>query len=213
MKKIIGLAIAALIVITVAGVGTFAFFSDTETSTENTFMAGTLDLALSGGTQVVDSVTETWKIENLKPGDAGGNNGALTLKNNGTIAGYLNFSDINVDVTPGTGESHASDGVHDLSDALLVWIFIDANGNGVKDTGDVDLYGASTVYLSIRGIEAFDLSKVDIALAASGAAGDTTHITLKYQWANTNTEAFDNSCQGDSLTFGFTVNLTQDSKS
>lgn len=49
----------ALAVAAVSG-GTFAYFSDTETSTANTFTSGTLDMVLSGGTQSVDSVIGTW---------------------------------------------------------------------------------------------------------------------------------------------------------
>ena len=44
MKKIIGLTIAIVLAVGIFGVATFAYFTDTETSTGNTFTAGTLDL-------------------------------------------------------------------------------------------------------------------------------------------------------------------------
>ncbi len=44
MKKILGLTVAALLVMALVGGGTWAYFSDVETSTGNTFTAGTLDL-------------------------------------------------------------------------------------------------------------------------------------------------------------------------
>jgi len=42
MKKIIGLSIAALLIIGIVAVGTYAYFSDTAASTGNTWTAGTL---------------------------------------------------------------------------------------------------------------------------------------------------------------------------
>ena len=46
MKKILGLSVAALLVIAMVGGATWAFFQDTESSTGNRIMAGTLDLTL-----------------------------------------------------------------------------------------------------------------------------------------------------------------------
>ena len=46
MKTILMSVMAIAIVVGLVGVGTFAYFSDTETSTGNTFTAGTLDLAV-----------------------------------------------------------------------------------------------------------------------------------------------------------------------
>ena len=84
MKKILGLTIAALLVMALVGGGTWAYFSDVETSTENTFAAGTLDLKLTGGTQTIDSVTATWVTPaDWKPGET--IPGTLTLDNVGTI--------------------------------------------------------------------------------------------------------------------------------
>jgi spore coat-associated protein N len=86
MKKIIGLTIAAIIVIALAGVGTFAFFSDTEVSATNTFSAGTLDLKVSNdGITYADGVTATWGGTNLAPG-AAAISGHVDLKNAGTVA-------------------------------------------------------------------------------------------------------------------------------
>ncbi len=84
MKKILGLTVAALLVMALVGGGTWAYFSDVETSTGNTFAAGTLDLKLTGGTQAIDSVTATWVTPaDWKPGET--ISGTLTLDNVGTI--------------------------------------------------------------------------------------------------------------------------------
>ncbi|MDI6631298.1 MAG: TasA family protein [Thermoanaerobacteraceae bacterium] len=65
------LALALLLVAGMAGAGTFAYFSDTETSTGNTFTAGTMDLKVVDWNELTwkDGVTATWTATNMKPGD------------------------------------------------------------------------------------------------------------------------------------------------
>jgi spore coat-associated protein N len=46
MKKIIGLAISGLLLLALVAGGTYAYFSDTETSSGNSFTAGTLNLVV-----------------------------------------------------------------------------------------------------------------------------------------------------------------------
>lgn len=59
------------IVALLAGAGTYAYFSDTETSTGNIFTAGTMDLKLSHSSTGpwTDGVTATWTLSDMKPGD------------------------------------------------------------------------------------------------------------------------------------------------
>jgi len=54
-----------------AGAGTLAYFSDTETSTGNTFADGTLDLKVQDWDELTwaDGVTATWTMDDMKPGD------------------------------------------------------------------------------------------------------------------------------------------------
>lgn len=80
MKRILGLTIAFMLLIGMGGIGTWAYFQDTETSTGNVFAAGTLDLK----TDDVDGVTQTLYTSNLKPGN--NVSGSITLKNNGNLA-------------------------------------------------------------------------------------------------------------------------------
>ena len=74
-KLAMGIATGALAVSMIGG-GTYAYFSDTETST-NTFAAGTLDLSLNP--------TEIINVDNIKPGDTMtknfklGNEGSLDI--------------------------------------------------------------------------------------------------------------------------------------
>jgi len=46
LKKILGLTIAIVLIVGVVAGGTWAYFSDTETTTANTFTAGTIDISL-----------------------------------------------------------------------------------------------------------------------------------------------------------------------
>src|SRR5690625_5248717 len=62
IKKQLGIGImSAALGISLIGGGTFAYFSDSET-TENTFAAGTLDLSAEP--------TEIINVDNIKPGDS-----------------------------------------------------------------------------------------------------------------------------------------------
>lgn len=75
IKKKLGLGVAsAALGMALVGGGTFAYFSDTEVS-NNTFAAGTLDLAVDP-TVVID-------VDNLKPGDVMVRE--FQLQNNGTL--------------------------------------------------------------------------------------------------------------------------------
>ena len=65
MKKILGLTVAVLLSIGMVGIGTWAYFSDVETSTGNVLTAGTLDLK----TNDVDGVSQTLLATNMEPGD------------------------------------------------------------------------------------------------------------------------------------------------
>ena len=71
MRKILTAIFVVGLVATIAGAGTFAYFSDTRSSSENTFTAGTLDLQTMAWNSLVwsDGVTATWTATNMKPGD------------------------------------------------------------------------------------------------------------------------------------------------
>ncbi|MDD4876830.1 MAG: TasA family protein [Dehalococcoidales bacterium] len=99
MKKIMGLTVAALLIMGLVGGGTWAYFSDTESSTNNTFTAGTLNLTPSiAGTGPAGKVTVSdpatgdgidvnVAYANLVPGDSG--TITWTLENSGSIDGDL----------------------------------------------------------------------------------------------------------------------------
>jgi len=71
MKKLLLSILAIFLVIGLVGAGTNAWFQDTETSTGNTFTAGTLDLKIRDQDEPWgDGVTATWTASNMAPGDS-----------------------------------------------------------------------------------------------------------------------------------------------
>jgi len=94
MKKILlSLSIITAVAAIVIG-GTFAYFSDVETSNGNVFTAGTLDLK----TNDADGVTATWVLADMAPGGASVT-GSMVLKNTGTVAGdHVEISVVNTPI-------------------------------------------------------------------------------------------------------------------
>ena len=88
MKKLLLSMLAIFLVIGLVGAGTFAWFQDTETSSGNTFTAGTLDLKMQvDGVWGDDGVAYArWSGSNMAPGDNLGS-AAIRLKEFGTILG------------------------------------------------------------------------------------------------------------------------------
>lgn len=71
MRKllVVGLAIFLSLLIGLVGAGTWAFLSDTEASSGNSFSAGTLDLKIRDQDEPFgDGVTGTWTASNMAPG-------------------------------------------------------------------------------------------------------------------------------------------------
>jgi predicted ribosomally synthesized peptide with SipW-like signal peptide len=87
-RKIFASWIIIAVVSALLGAGTVAYFSDTETSSGNTFTAGTLDLKLSDHSSNgpwSDGVTGTWTLSNMMPGDETPT-ASVYFKNFGSVA-------------------------------------------------------------------------------------------------------------------------------
>jgi predicted ribosomally synthesized peptide with SipW-like signal peptide len=183
------------------GGGTYAYFSDTETSSGNTFTAGTLDLNLDS----VNTNVVKFTVTDVKPGDSGG--GTWTVVNVGSIPGYLDLESISVSEAIGTttdpelaDEVPPGTDTTQLGNYLLVHIFIDANNNGSWDAGEADIFGTNAAPAAINTIAGS--YALDLSLAASGG---TNYITLLWSVAT----ATDNRIQGDSVTLDITFELQQ----
>ena len=153
MKKILGLTIVAMLLIGMTGIGTWAYFTDTETSTGNTLTAGTLDLK----TDDADGVTQTLFATNMQPGDNVTSEN-ITLKNNGSVAGAtldIVFSYVESDNSPNpvNMSANATAAMLEVTAlnygglSLLSWVS-DNNSNTYRDMEDLknaDLSGQSGI--------------------------------------------------------------------
>lgn len=155
MKKII-LSLGVIAIVAVGAIGaTRSFFSDTETSTGNTFTAGAIDLKIdSHATYNNQEVAgSTWAVEkdlvtgdkffnfsDIKPGDVGENTISLHVINNdayvcATVSNLtdnengINEPESSVDTTPSTGE---------LSSTMLWKVWKD-DGDNIWETGETVL--------------------------------------------------------------------------
>lgn len=71
MRKLLLSMLTTLLLTGLLGGGALALFQDTETSSGNTFTAGTLDLKIKDQDEAYgDGVTATWTASNMAPGDS-----------------------------------------------------------------------------------------------------------------------------------------------
>jgi predicted ribosomally synthesized peptide with SipW-like signal peptide len=195
MKKILGLTVAALMVMGLVGGGTWAYFSDTETVSSNVMLAGTLDLGLSAtsNTSSTGSITGTFSATDWAPGST--ENATIYVNNNGNIA----MSTVNLTFSHGA----ITDGTPTTVD--------DWNGTADSDnltkmiTATTATWGGSPIG-SIQGQSLADL------------AGNSTGYDIGTLDADTETELFiewtfstaaTNGCQGDTVDLTITVTGTQ----
>jgi predicted ribosomally synthesized peptide with SipW-like signal peptide len=186
LKKVLFSVMSLMVVVGLVGGGAFAYFSDTETSTANTFTAGSLDLAMNP-TAAGAIVTEP----NTQPGQEYGPY-SVSFENIGTLPGkvFVNLSidQTNVDVDQtgqGTGEyrdaAYGGNGVNvspdDYAKKLIVtqayldgtstnvadwWAQQSINEGGLVATGEVVVNPASVTGFSPT---IYGLSKITLHFA------------------------------------------------
>ncbi len=210
MKKILGLAIAAIAVIAVAGVSTWAYFSDTETSTNNIFAAGTLDLKTSNdAVNYTDGVTATWGSGNNPVAPGYSSSGTVTLKNLGNIAAdhiEMKFTDVVVnnvsynstDLGPDiadmssvmqvTALSYGGTSILASEIAALDPIANGGNGDGILELNELN--GKTISSTTIPGTNGNTPQALSMTVAIPGSVG--------------------NGIQGDVVTLTVTFGLFQD---
>ena len=176
MKRILISMLAIFLVIGLASAGAFAWFQDTETSSGNTFTAGTLDLKIKdGGVDWLDGITTAeWTLSNMKPGDA--EYGSVDFRNFGSI--YANHMEITSDYTitdpPGPeSDTEENTPANEMAGEMIITemvysygstevnclpLITDANGNGVKDIYDLKTGGVNNLPLLQSGTQLASLS-------------------------------------------------------
>ena len=139
-KIIISLSIIAIVAVVSIGITT-AYFTDTETSEDNTMAAGTMDLNIDGGNVAV----KTMNLSDKAPGDTG--IATAILKNVGSLGGKLDIKVETVTNYPCTDATHgANDGTESCtSDAgtlganAKMALYIDVDKSGIWNSGDIEL--------------------------------------------------------------------------
>ncbi len=170
------------------GGGTLAIFSDTETSSNNVFAAGTLDLKVDGNDD--PNVPAYFSESNIKPGDSGGV--TISVANAGTIDGSLSIMIANVSNDPGaTTEPEPTPDNGELGSYLELRISYDSDGDGICDT-----------IIAENTIDSLENQVLD---AGSLAAGQSKTICIDWRLPNT----VGNDVQDDSVTFNIVFSLSQ----
>lgn len=179
---------------------TFAFFSDSGTSTNNVFGAGDLVLQLDDVDEgfVDDTVTESLGVTDLAPGDS--TEGFISLHNEGSVAA--------AEVVFGAGLT-SPDVTEDLAGVLDLEVKTGTDNTVCTDEGATD--HTSDINTAIGGIDGLQLSDLIAAdydslpgLAADGDLGDTYYVCLTLTLQEDAGDAFQGA--SDTVDFGFTAN-------
>ncbi len=220
MRKFLILGLAVVLALGMMG-GVFAVFQDTETSSGNTFTAGTLDLEIKDD-NIWDpdpwgnGVDLTWVMDNMEPGVSEVTN-YVTLRNVGSIRsdhveiGFYNTINDAIDIDVDSDSNPDS-----LPQDMAKWLEIDqmqygpinmksriksvsgwdVNGNGWLDLDDV---ARSSSVIA-------DSGPLDNLYSPEQVGGDISfHMTIKFNAGATS------DIQGDTLTTIVTFTLNQTS--
>ena len=213
MNKKILISLSVISVITAIAIGgTMAYFSDTETSENNTFAAGTMDLDINGA----DIAVRTMNLSDLAPGDDG--KGIATLKNSGSLSGELDIAMGTVTNYPCTdgkndGTEYCNANAGTLGANTEMALYVDVDGGGIWTSGDIGLKSDGSTYTSSISL---DYDNID---NYSGVAWDDVYGGLMVNgdqdgfvidW-KVSTDA-GNGIQGDALEFDITFTLEQADK-
>ncbi|MCM3241808.1 CalY family protein [Cytobacillus oceanisediminis] len=188
LKKKLGLGIAsAALGISLVGGGTFAYFNDVET-TNNTFAAGTLDLAVNP-TTIID-------VNNIKPGDRMSR--TFKLENNGSLDISKVLINTNYEVVNKSGAAANSD---DFGKHIRVNFLKNEDKNGVIQRPENIIVSTTLADLKGEMPDAVE-NKIWAFLGwgdeASGIeAGSSDDLYVQFEFVDNNADQ--NEFQGDSL--------------
>lgn len=175
MKKWTTILGSLVVIAAFVGIGAFGYFSDVETSNDNTFTAGSLNLTLDGndGTNVVK-----WAVGPMVPDNQP--KGTFVLANTGTVAGYLDLENIVVTskenniIEPEAAAGDVSDPEGELEDVLNLRLFVDLNCDGWISAGDTTFFNGKVGTIA----SSYDLNVLV-------PAGGSVCITGIYDWWST----------------------------
>ncbi|MGG1573160.1 TasA family protein [Fictibacillus sp. NRS-1165] len=191
LKKKLGLGVAsAALGLSLVGGGTYAYFSDSEV-TNNTFAAGTLDLA-ADPTTIID-------VDNIKPGDTMLR--GFELKNKGT----LDIKKVLLDTTYTVTDAKGDNGKADFGDHIRVnFLFnIDKLDVPVWSTtlGDLKKMDPAVVKNKFEAIFGQEWGTKGLV------AGSSDYLYVQFEFVDNGKDQ--NVFQGDSLNLKWTFNAEQ----
>ena len=185
-KKVVGLTIAVLLVTGMISIGTWAFFSDSQTVTNNVMAAGTLDLK----TDNADGMSHTLYATDMQPGETIGPD-YIVLKNSGSLDGSsldMSFSYYENDSSPNPVNMTANQtaAVIEVIELKYGGVSIlgnvtDTNSNGYRDIQDL----ANTDLTGLSGIAASSSKDFEIIIrprsdASKQFQADGITITMNF---------------------------------
>lgn len=187
IKKNIMIALtSAVLGLTLIVGGTYAYFSDSVV-TNNTFAAGTLDLAVKP--------TEIINVENMKPGDSFTRD--FELQNNGTLDIQKVLLETEYDVIDAEG-----DNTEDFGEHIEVEFLYNA------DKLDEVIYKTTLAELVDMTPEAVSEHVFSPLLGREGLpVGDSNDLIVKFNFIDNGEDQ--NQFQGDSLNIAWTFNAQQ----
>lgn len=187
IKKNIMIALtSAVLGLTLIVGGTYAYFSDSVV-TNNTFAAGTLDLAVKP--------TEIINVENMKPGDSFTRD--FELQNNGTLDIQKVLLETEYDVIDAEG-----DNTEDFGEHIEVEFLYNA------DKLDEVIYKTTLAELVDMTPEAVSEHVFSPLLGREGLpVGDSNDLIVKFNFIDNDEDQ--NQFQGDSLNIAWTFNAQQ----
>jgi spore coat-associated protein N len=234
LKRVIGLSIAGLLIACLAVGGTWAYSTDTETSTGNQLTAGTLDMVpttsatnytnlVAGGNGANGYATFT----KMRPGQSG--TITWTLVNNGSLPGTLTLPST-VTFTDGAAPTEiesAGPGTNDtVNGDLDAYVGVTLQRGAGTDQTNAEanfgyILGDASNYVPLSGLEAV----LDAQSGAMAANGGNDTIVYKLSWAiasdvkgagtdgkfgtGDDVDVNDSLIQGDTADIDITFTLTQ----
>jgi spore coat-associated protein N len=213
-RRIVIAIITVILTVGLVGSGALAYFQDTETSTDNTFTAGTLDLKLADydedpGTGPDDGVVATWTMTNMAPGFSSTNSWDIDLSNSGTIAGNhveIAFSHVIDEGIPIESETSSTNTPADMAQWLEI---LDISYTGVNFDSSpghvlVDTNGNSFIDLDDLADPANAAALDNLMVPPAGTGHTSLDMDIKFN------SGAGNDFQGDTLITTVTFTMNQD---
>jgi predicted ribosomally synthesized peptide with SipW-like signal peptide len=216
-RTLLSLAMIALVGVLAIG-ATIAQFEDTETSNDNTFTAGTLDLTVDGNNGIN---TIKFTVADMKPGDFIGANGTglftdpgnvqctggagyskfWTLRNIGSVNGYLDLDSVvkteaeNTRWEPEISSGDTTDATGELMGRLQALVWIESDNNHCVTAGEQIYKGPLSGFSTVERNELI-------------SAGTEKRLLMVVYWAP-GTTAEDNVAMSDGVDLDMTFQLAQ----